>query len=113
MKKISGFIVLASSLLLLAFQCGKGDDLVASCIQDKIGTFSTQACPTGATIKSYYFQSEFVYVFDYGPCGADMALPVLNNNCDTLGFLGGFIGNTMINNQDFHSAEFVKTIWFN
>ena len=113
MKKIIGFIVLVSSLLLLAFQCDKGDDLVASCVQDKIGAFSTEACPTGATIKSYYFQSEFVYVFDYGPCGADMALPVLNNNCDTLGFLGGFIGNTMINNQDFHSAEFVKTIWFN
>ena len=113
MKKIIGFIVLVSSLLLLAFQCDKGDDLVASCVQDKIATFSTQACPTGATIKSYYFQSDFVYVFDYGPCGADMAMPVLNNSCDTLGFLGGFIGNTMINNQDFHSAEFVKTIWFN
>ena len=113
MKKISGFIVLVSSLLLLAFQCDKGDDLVASCVQDKIAAFSTEACPTGATIKSYYFQSDFVYVFDYGPCGADMAMPVLNNSCDTLGFLGGFIGNTMINNQDFHSAEFVKTIWFN
>ncbi len=113
MKKIIGFIVLVSSLLLLAFQCDKGDDLVASCVQDKIGAFSTEACPTGATIKSYYFQSDFVYVFDYGPCGADMAMPVLNNSCDTLGFLGGFIGNTMINNQDFHSAEFVKTIWFN
>ena len=113
MKKIIGFIVLVSSLLLLAFQCDKGDDLVASCVQDKIAAFSTEACPTGATIKSYYFQSDFVYVFDYGPCGADMAMPVLNNSCDTLGFLGGFIGNTMINNQDFHSAEFVKTIWFN
>ena len=113
MKKIIGFIVLVSSLLLLAFQCDKGDDLVASCVQDKIGAFSTEACPTGATIKSYYFQSDFVYVFDYGPCGADMAMPVLNNSCDTLGFLGGFIGNTMINNQDFHSAEFVQTIWFN
>ena len=113
MKKISGFIVLVSSLLLLAFQCDKGDDLVASCVQDKIGAFSTEACPTGATIKSYYFQSDFVYVFDYGPCGADMALPVLNNSCDTLGFLGGFIGNTMINNQDFASAEFLQTIWFN
>ena len=113
MKKIIGFIVLVSSLLLLAFQCDKGDDLVASCVQDKIAAFSTEACPTGATIKSYYFQSDFVYVFDYGPCGADKAMPVLNNSCDTLGFLGGFIGNTMINNQDFHSAEFVKTIWFN
>ena len=113
MKKISGFIVLVSSLLLLAFQCDKGDDLVASCVQDKIGAFSMEACPSGATIKSYYFQSDFVYVFDYGPCGADMALPVLNNSCDTLGFLGGISGNTMINNQDFASAEFLQTIWFN
>jgi len=54
-----------------------------------------------------------VYVFDFGPCVADMALPVLSRDCDTLGFLGGFIGNTIINNQDFATAEFVKTIWFN
>jgi hypothetical protein len=113
MKKISGFILLASSLLLLAFQCGKGDDLVASCVQDKIGVFSTEACPSGATVKSYNFQSNTVYVFDFGPCGADMALPVLNNYCDTLGFLGGFSGNTIINNQDFASAEFLHTVWFN
>jgi hypothetical protein len=113
MKKISGFILLASSLLLLAFQCDKEENLVASCIQDKIATFSTEACPTGATIKSYYFQSDFVYVFDYGPCGADMALPVLNNNCDTLGFLGGISGNTMINNQEFSTAEYVSLVWGN
>jgi hypothetical protein len=113
MKKISGFIFLASSLLLLAFQCGKGDDLVASCIHDKIATFSTEACPSGATVKSYIFQSNTVYVFDFGPCGADMALPVLNNNCDTLGFLGGISGNTMINNQEFSTAEYVGLVWSN
>jgi hypothetical protein len=113
MKKISGFIVLVSSLLLLAFQCGKGDDLVASCVQDKIAAFSSQACPTGAHIKSYYFQSNTVYVFDFGPCGADMAMPVLNNNCDTLGFLGGISGNTMINNQEFSTAEYVGLVWSN
>jgi hypothetical protein len=54
-----------------------------------------------------------VYVFDFGPCGADMALPVLNNNCDTLGFLGGISGNTMINNQEFSTAEYVGLVWGN
>ncbi len=113
MKKNRRFLILISSLFLLAFHCDKEHNEIPPCIDSKIAAFSTEACPTGATIKSYYFQSEFVYVFDYGPCGADMAMPVLNNSCDTLGFLGGFIGNTMINNQDFHSAEFVQTIWFN
>ena len=113
MKKIAVFIVLVSSLLLLAFQCDKEHNEIPPCIDSKITVFSTEACPTGATIKLYYFQSDFVYVFDYGPCGADMAMPVLNNNCDTLGFLGGISGNTMINNQDFASVEFVQTIWFN
>ena len=113
MKKISGFIVLVSSLLLLAFQCDKGDDLVASCVQDKIAAFSMEACPSGATITSYYFQSNTVYVFDFGPCGADMAMPVLNNNCDTLGYLGGITGNTMINNQEFSTAEYVSLVWGN
>lgn len=113
MKKNRRFLILISSLFLLAFQCDKEHNEIPPCIDSKIAAFSTEACPSGATVKSYNFQSNTVYVFDFGPCGADMALPVLNNNCDTLGFLGGISGNTMINNQDFASAEFLQTIWFN
>ena len=113
MKKNRRFIILISSLFLLAFQCDKEHNENPPCIDSKIAAFSTQACPTGATVKSYNFQSNTVYVFDFGPCGADMAMPVLNNNCDTLGYLGGITGNTMINNQEFSTAEYISLVWSN
>lgn len=112
-KRIIYSLFCLSLVFLLAFQCDKENNEIPPCINNKIAAFSTEACPTGATIKSYYFQSNTVYVFDFGSCGADMALPVLNNNCDTLGFLGGFIGNTVINNQEFSTAEFVSLVWGN
>ena len=113
MNRIFIFFFSFSLVFLLAFQCDKEEDVNPPCIESKITVFSTEACATGATIKAYYFQSNIVYVFDVGPCFADMALPVLSRDCDTLGFLGGLIGNTIINNQDFVTEEFVKTIWFN
>ena len=113
MKRILFFSLLATSLILLSFQCGKGNPTFPTCIQDKIPLFSSQACDSGATIKEYIFQNEHVFVFDFGPCGADMALPVLNSSCDTLGFLGGFVGNTIINNEDFSHGVYLSTVWQN
>lgn len=84
-----------------------------SCIQSKIPLFSSQASDSGATVKEYSFQNQHVYVFDFGPCGADMALPVLNASCDTLSYLGGFIGNTVINNEEFSQGVYLSTIWQN
>ena len=52
-----------------------------------------------------------VYVFDLGTCGADMTSEVLDENCNTLGFLGGIAGNTKINGDDFGNAKYKSTIW--
>jgi len=40
-----------------------------------------------------------------------MTAEVMSSDCVSLGFLGGFIGNTKINGEEFSSATFIKTIW--
>jgi hypothetical protein len=83
------------------------------CIQKKIEAFKPETCEDGANVNEYKFQGKFVYTFDHGTCGADMTTEVTDSNCKTLGQLGGIIGNTMINGEDFGNAEFVRTIWKN
>ena len=56
-------------------------------------------------------QQQVVYVFEPGTCGNDMAAPVMDANCNTLGSLGGFSGDTHINGEDFSNAEFLETVW--
>lgn len=87
----------------------------SACIRSKVQQFSNgDVCSGSATVKQYTFQGQNVYVFDQGTCGADFAQPVLNENCDTLGFLGGIAGNGQINGQNFYdNATYVSTIWSN
>ena len=65
----------------------------------------------GANVKQYEFQAKRVYVFDPGSCGADMTSEVFDENCNSIGFLGGITGNTKINGEDFNSAKYKSTIW--
>lgn len=86
------------------------------CLTNKIETFSqsTQICDTSASVKEYHFQQQNVYLFDEGPCIGDYTITVLNGDCDTLGYLGGIIGNTQINGVEFYpNATFNNTIWEN
>jgi hypothetical protein len=85
------------------------------CVADQVTYFSeNEACETGASVLEYEFQNEVVYVFNHGECIADHASAVVNYDCDTLGFLGGFAGNTEINGKDFYNkAELVRTLFEN
>lgn len=87
----------------------------SACINEKISIFSQSSsiCDSTATVKAYTFQNDTVYVFDVGFCYNDFALPVLNTNCDTLGYLGGVQGNYIINGQSFDAAVYQSTIWSN
>lgn len=103
---------------LLSFaSCNKSEKISggSACIRNKIQRFSnSDVCDGSATVKQYTFQNQNVYVFDQGTCGADFAQPILNENCDTLGFLGGISGNGMINGQNFYTdATYISTIWSN
>jgi len=107
---------LISSLLLsfMLASCVEIDPDSPDCIKHSVRGFrSTEACDDGASVKEYIFQNQSVYVFDPGICGADMTSEVLDEGCETLGYLGGIAGNTIINGEDFSIAVYQKTIWEN
>jgi len=83
-----------------------------ACIKNKISTFdSEQSCTAGVNVTEYTFQNKTVYVFNPGTCGADMASEVIDSDCNTLGYLGGISGNTIINDEDFSNANYIGITW--
>ncbi|WP_222164725.1 DUF6970 domain-containing protein [Edaphocola aurantiacus] len=117
MKTLTLFSMLTLSTLLLS--CDKINPpgcpppFGKECVERKLLVFQEDenTC-ADATINSYMFQGELVYVMDYGTCIADMTSEVLNDDCRTLGYLGGFAGGSTINGVDFWSnAIFVAQIW--
>ena len=104
-------IALILSLLLFITSCKK-EPKTPTCINSKVNEFKlTISCNIGANVKRYEFQAKRVYVFDPGTCGADMTSEVFDENCNSIGFLGGITGNTKINGEDFNSAKYTSTIW--
>lgn len=99
--------------MLLIVSCGKYDTPVdtPNCISAAVPEFAKNAQCDDAAIEEYAFQGTKVYVFDPGTCGADMLAPVNDAECNHLGDLGGFAGNTTINGESFSHAVFIRTIW--
>jgi len=94
--------------------CSDIDTDSPDCIKHSIRGFrSTTACDDGANVREYLFQGQMVYVFDPGTCGADMTSEVMDEGCETLGYLGGIAGNMIINGESFTNAVYQRTIWEN
>lgn len=97
--------------------CSKSTRLLSSkypaCLDSELRNFlkSGGSCPSGNTVKAYDFQQKRVYVIAPGTCGADMSARVLDDKCVELGSLGGFAGNTKINNEEFSNAVYLETIY--
>lgn len=111
---MKAFKFLICFVLFFAFiQCKKtkgGKDIPAA-IKIAIEKFDKETNCNSAKVDEYKFQSQKVYVFDPGICGADMTSRVADENNTTLGYLGGIAGNTKINGEDFSNAKFIKTVW--
>jgi hypothetical protein len=103
-------------LLIITFTyCQKVDfrEETGDCLKHKIAEFENgdYACDKGATVYRYKFQGRFVYVFNPGPCGADMISPVYDENCLEICGLGGIVGNMMCNGESFDKATDETLIW--
>lgn len=109
MKKISFLLV----LLIFVISCSRKTsiDATKSKLQSEISLFKQNNNCASAKIMEYTFQSKLVYVLDPGKCGADMTSNVIDENGKSLGFLGGFTGNTVINGADFSEAKLLRTVW--
>lgn len=111
--KVSVLIITIAAQI--AFSCNKQkvNTSAPKCIDNKIEDFTKSCCPSGAHADEYSFQGKTVYVLEPGNCGADMSSAVYDTDCNSLGFLGGFAGNTKINGEEFSNAKFNKTVWSN
>jgi hypothetical protein len=99
-------------LVFLLIGCEKSNP-VPDCIELKIDGFKSSALCSNASIMEYSFQGEPVYVFSHGNC-PDGVAGVLDRNCNSLGYLGGIIGNTKIKGVDFGAnAQYIRTLWHN
>ena len=101
--------------LFIIFQgCKKTDRSLPACINAKITQFKHTVPCKDAKVDEYLFQNKLVYVFDEGTCVRDGAALVYNQTCESIGYLGGFIGNTTIQGVDFsEEAVFKRTVWKN
>lgn len=101
-------------LLILLNSCNpfRGKD-IPPCLPSKIDEFDQTYNCDEAKVDCYRFQNEYVYVFDPGVCQfSDMQSEVVDNDCNTIGFLGGIVGNQVINNENFfENAQYVETVW--
>jgi len=106
------FLLLIVSFTIFS-SCEKKQLDTPECIKSLISTYSF--CENdGGSVSQYSFQNQIVYVFDPGSCGADMASSVFNENCQSIGTLGGIAGNNIVNNEIFFGhAKLIKTIWSN
>ena len=111
MKTIFSGLLIGCLLMAGCRKAGDDGSVMSQCLESKIEVFSNNSCDTGAKVSEYSFQGKMVFVFDPGSCGADLTSEVMDSDCNTLGFLGGLIGNTKINGKEFSTATFVKTIW--
>jgi hypothetical protein len=111
MKKTAFLSLLLITLLAACEREGNG---TTACIQEKIDELSVNAGTSDASVKEYRFQNQTVYVFSDGTQIVDGADYVYDTGCNQLGFLGGLMGNSIINGQNFYSnAIYTRTIWEN
>ena len=62
-------------------------------------------------VDRYLFQDSEVYVLSDGGGCCDKSALVVNNDCEVIGSLGGFDGNTVINGVEFSEAEFIEQVY--
>ena len=98
--KNSTFVFILLVVVWTFAACKKADH--APCIEERIDIFSLEACESDATVKQYTFQNETVYALHLGNCIADGSDEILNADCSTIGFVGGFGGATDINGVNFY-----------
>jgi hypothetical protein len=110
MNKLPVFLILG----LLTFSgCEKVDVAKGTpkCVEKQIKEYKKIALCKDPWVDEYSYQGKTVYVIVHGTCGRDIPDKVIDADCNSLGDLGGFAGNSEINGGDFSTATFVKTIW--
>ena len=110
--KNSSALFAAIAIVFITAGCKKKDDSL--CIENRIAIFELEACESNATVKEYTFQNETVYALHLGNCINDVSDEILDADCTTIGFVGGFAGVSDINGENFYdNATLEATLWTN
>ncbi|MBK9107578.1 MAG: hypothetical protein IPM92_04140 [Saprospiraceae bacterium] len=101
--------------LFIYMNCGENDLLhTPPCLLKSIQYINEYVGYQQAYIIEYEFQNGIVYYIDSGDGSEHEQFYILNSNCDSLGYLGGAVGNSIINGEDFYlKAKKIRTIWGN
>lgn len=112
---MKSFLVMILSICSIAACSSSGDQNEQEtplCIKTKIEKFKSIAACDKSTVKEYVFQGKTVFAFDDEACCCDFTTEVVDTDCKSLGFLGGFAGFTKINGEDFYTnAKLIRVIW--
>jgi len=99
------------SITISIFSCGTDlPEGTPACLDDHIQYFKKNSTCDHPKVNEYSFQNKTVYVF-VQDCCCDQSSDVLDYECNKIGFLGGFIGNSVINGEVFSNATLIRTIW--
>jgi hypothetical protein len=111
--KSSAYLLLIMVLSLSQINCQEEDfDSIPICLTEIIQEISQYNLPGWAGIAAYRFQNRIVYYIDPGQYADDQAYDVVDSNCNLLGSLEGFVGNHIINGDDFYKeAKLIKVVW--
>ena len=103
------FIILFAVSIISFSSCTKAE--LPQCLEELL-TLIDLTC-ADSKIDAYKFQGKTVYVLDFQPstCFFDGQSEVVDEDCNSLGFLGGLIGNTTINDEEFSEAKFLDQVW--
>ncbi len=104
-------IIVISTLL---FACKKNDIAKGTpkCIASEIASIKKNEFAQRPIVNEYIYQNETVFLIDDGMGYVDSQSKVVDSHCNELGYLGGMMGQTKINGEDFFAAAvYVKTIW--
>jgi hypothetical protein len=96
------------------FACSKQatSNALPICVSEAIVQLKKNKQAENSIINAYTFQAKKVYLIDDGMSYLDGQSKVVDGNCNTLGYLGGMLGNTKINGEDFFAtAILVETVW--
>lgn len=101
------------ALLFGAIACTKEkENAVSECIQERLKIFDEFESCENAMVLRYKFQNMDVYTFDRGDCSYVDSVEVYDEDCNLMGYLGGYLNNTSINGANFYgSADLQSTIW--
>jgi len=86
---------------------------VPECITKKTKDLNKRTpCDEGASVEEYTFQGKIVYTLYTGDCITDGGTEVIDSDCNTIGYLGGYPGSKEVNGVEFSTnATFIRTIW--